>query len=69
MLVKLKQHLIMFALTREIQQNINCLCRVIFGHEWVNVRRSNGNVVLEKNAQSIVNRKDNQFRNYKYNKQ
>ena len=36
MLVKLKQHLIMFALTREIQQNINFLCRVIFGHEWVN---------------------------------
>ena len=25
----------MFALTREIQQNINFLCRVIFGHEWV----------------------------------
>ena len=36
MLVKLKQHLIVFALTREIQQNINFLCRVIFGHEWVN---------------------------------
>ena len=31
-----------------------------------NVHRSNGNVVLEKNAQSIVDRKENQFRNYKY---
>ena len=28
-----------------------------------------GNVVLEKNVQSIVDRKDNQFRNYKYSKQ
>ena len=26
-------------------------------------------MVLEKNAQSIVDRKDNQFRNYKYSKQ
>ena len=31
--------------------------------------RSNGNVVLEKNAQSIVDRKENQFRNSKYSKQ
>ena len=30
---------------------------------------SNGNVVLEKNAQSIVDRKQNQFRNSKYSKQ
>ena len=29
---------------------------------------SNGNVVLEKNAQSIVDRKENQFRNSKYSK-
>ena len=35
----------------------------------INVHRSNGNVVLEKNAQSIVDRKENQFRNSKYNKQ
>ena len=35
----------------------------------INVHRSNGNVVLEKNAQSIVDRKENQFRNYKYSKQ
>ena len=35
----------------------------------INVHRSNGNVVLEKNVQSIVDRKDNQFRNSKYNKQ
>ena len=37
----------------------------------INVHRSNGNVVLEKNAQSrpIVNRKENQFKNYKYSKQ
>ena len=35
----------------------------------INVDRSNGNVVLEKNAQSIVDRKDNQFRNSKYSKQ
>ena len=34
----------------------------------INVHRSNGNVVLEKNAQSIVDRKDNQFRNSKYSK-
>ena len=34
----------------------------------INVNRSNGNVVLEKNAQSIVDRKENQFRNYKYSK-
>ena len=33
------------------------------------VHRSNGNVVLEKNAQSIVDRKENQFRNSKYSKQ
>ena len=32
----------------------------------INVHRSNGNVVLEKNAQSIVDRKENQFRNSKY---
>ena len=38
MLVKLKQHLIMFALTREIQQNINFVCQVIVGHELVNTR-------------------------------
>ena len=35
----------------------------------INVHRNNGNVVLEKNAQSILDRKDNQFRNYKYSKQ
>ena len=35
----------------------------------INVHRSNGKVVLEKNAQSIVDRKENQFRNYKYSKQ
>ena len=35
----------------------------------INVHRSNGNVVLEKNAQSIVDRKENQFRNSKYSKQ
>ena len=35
----------------------------------INVHRSNGNVVLEKNAQSIVDIKDNQFRNSKYSKQ
>ena len=35
----------------------------------INVHRSNGNVVLEKNAQSIVDGKENQFRNYKYSKQ
>ena len=35
----------------------------------INVHRSNGNVVLEKNAQSIVDSKENQFRNYKYSKQ
>ena len=35
----------------------------------INVHRSNGNVVLEKNAQSIVDRKGNQFRNSKYSKQ
>ena len=35
----------------------------------INVHRSNGNVVLEKNAQSIVDRKENRFRNYKYSKQ
>ena len=35
----------------------------------INVLRSNGNVVLEKNAQSIVDRKENQFRNSKYSKQ
>ena len=35
----------------------------------INVHRSNGNVVLEKNAQSIVVRKENQFRNSKYSKQ
>ena len=34
----------------------------------VRVHRSNGNVVLEKNAQSIMDRKGNQFRNYKYSK-
>ena len=34
----------------------------------INVHRSNGNVVLEKNAQSIVDRKDNQFRNSKYSR-
>ena len=34
----------------------------------INVHRSNGNVVLEKNAQSIVDRKENQFRNSKYSK-
>ena len=32
----------------------------------INVHRSNGNVVLEKNAQSIVDRKENQFRYSKY---
>ena len=32
----------------------------------INVHRSNGNVVLEKNAQSIVDRKENQFRNSKF---
>ena len=31
--------------------------------------RSNGNGVIEKNAQSIVDRKENQFRNSKYGKQ
>ena len=35
----------------------------------INVHRSNGNVVLEKNAQSIVDRKENQFLNSKYSKQ
>ena len=35
----------------------------------ISVHRSNGNVVLEKNAQSIVDRKENQFRNSKYSKQ
>ena len=35
----------------------------------INVHRRNGNVVLEKNAQSIVDRKENQFRNSKYSKQ
>ena len=35
----------------------------------INVHRSNGNVVLEKNAQSIVDRKENQCRNSKYSKQ
>ena len=35
----------------------------------INVHRSNGNVVLEKNAQSIVDRKENQYRNSKYSKQ
>ena len=35
----------------------------------INVHRSNGNVVLGKNAQSIVDRKENQFRNSKYSKQ
>ena len=35
----------------------------------INIHRSNGNVVLEKNAQSIVDRKENQFRNSKYSKQ
>ena len=35
----------------------------------IKVHRSNGNVVLEKNAQSIVDRKENQFRNSKYSKQ
>ena len=35
---------------------------------YINVHRSNGNVVLEKNAQSIVDRKENQFRNSKYSK-
>ena len=34
----------------------------------INVYRSNGNVVLEKNAQSIVDRKENQFINSKYSK-
>ena len=34
----------------------------------INVHRSNGNVVLEKNAQSIVDRKENPFRNSKYSK-
>ena len=34
-----------------------------------NVHRSNGNVVLEKNAQSIVDRKENQFRHSKFTKQ
>ena len=33
----------------------------------INVHRSNGNVVLDKNA-SIVDRKENQFRNSKYSK-
>ena len=32
----------------------------------INVHRSNGNVVLEKNAQSIEDRKENQFINSKY---
>ena len=36
---------------------------------YINVHRSNENVVLEKNVQSIVDRKENQFRNYKYSKQ
>ena len=35
----------------------------------INFHRSNGNVVLEKNAKSIVHRKENQFRNSKYSKQ
>ena len=35
----------------------------------IKVHRSNGNVVLEEKAQSIVDRKENQFRNYKYCKQ
>ena len=35
----------------------------------INAHRSNGNVVLENNAQSIVDSKDNQFRNSKYSKQ
>ena len=34
----------------------------------INVLRSTGNVVLEKNAQSIVDRKENQFRHSKYSK-
>ena len=34
----------------------------------INVHKSNGNVVLENNAQSIVDRKENQFRNSKYSK-
>ncbi len=34
----------------------------------INVHRSNGNVVLENNAQSIVDRKENQFRNSKYSR-
>ena len=34
----------------------------------INVHRSNGNVVLEKNAQSIVDRKANQFITSKYSK-
>ena len=49
MLVKLKQHLIMFALTREIQQNINFLCRVIFGHEWVKSPFTQNNVNILTN--------------------
>ena len=44
MLVKLKQHLIMFALTREIQQNIYFLCRLIFGHEWVKILNGYENI-------------------------
>ena len=35
----------------------------------INVHRSNGNMVLEKNAQSIVDRKENQFKISKYSKQ
>ena len=35
----------------------------------INVHRSNGNVFLEKKAQSIVDRKEKQFRNSKYSKQ
>ena len=34
----------------------------------INVPGSNGNVVLEKNAQSIVDTKENQFINNKYTK-
>ena len=42
---------------------------MVYDKTNINVHRSNGNVVLEKNAQSIVDRKENQFRNYKYSKQ
>ena len=41
---------------------------MVNGKTNINVHRSNGNVVIEKNAQSIVDTKENQFINSKYSK-